>query len=90
MTRFPIILICLFFLASCGGANQNNNESENYNEDIGAKNQFFQNVFNDDQIAEQKFLIQADRDTLLVADNGTQFRIFANTFSDLNGNDVDG
>lgn len=74
MNRFILIILTILITTSCG---EKNNSSQNREK---AKLEFFENVFNENNIESQIFEIDPNRDTLLIGDKGTQIKIFANNF----------
>ena len=71
------VLCCLFFISSC------KNEEESTVENTIAP-------LNSDNLFAQSFSINGGRDTVIIGAQGTQLRIYKNTFVDKNGNPVTG
>ncbi len=74
MNRFILIILTTLMTAGCV---EKNNSTQNREK---AKLDFFENVFNENNIESQVFEIDPNRDTLLIGDKGTQIKILANNF----------
>ncbi|MFT7614265.1 MAG: hypothetical protein ACI9J3_003247, partial [Parvicellaceae bacterium] len=79
-----------FFFAMLGIALLNSCAIEVEELDLGNATDLFDQVYSTDQIASQIHTISNDRDTTLIGENGTVFRIFENTFVDENGEPIVG
>jgi len=83
MKQFLFAVIGIALLTSCAVV-------EKEAPDLGNATDLFEQVYSTDQIAAQIHTISNDRDTTLVGENGTVFRIFENTFVDENGDAIEG
>lgn len=80
MKKNILILSTALVLFSCAGnADNESTDYSNENREF-AKAEFFENVFNEDNLVSQTFEINPTRDTLITGEQGTKLRIFAHTF----------
>lgn len=75
------VVSILLLAASC-------KESKSEDEQQKDQAELLSSLFNTDNLTQQDFQIQPDRDTTLIGANGTVLRIYKNSFVDENGNTI--
>ncbi|UKN02697.1 hypothetical protein K6119_04110 [Paracrocinitomix mangrovi] len=88
MKNYILILTVVFRLTSCV-SDSDNSEGNSNDSKKQAQKEFFDNVFNDDQIETQVYTIDGNSDTTLICKNGSKLRIYKESLI-LNGEDYEG
>jgi hypothetical protein len=75
------VVSILLLIGSC-------TESKSEDEQLRDQTELLSSLFNTDNLPQQDFQIEPNRDTTLIGENGTVLRIYKNSFVDENGNEI--